>query len=65
MWADRRYDEIETRTAHLIRRERELDQMEAEFARQSLQWQQQREDYRQEIERLSWELRSGSAVATS
>ena len=65
MWADRRYDEIETRTAHLIRRERELDQMEAEFARQSLQWQQQREEYRQEIERLSWELRSGSAVATS
>ncbi|MCP4189243.1 MAG: hypothetical protein GY768_01300 [Planctomycetaceae bacterium] len=65
MWADRRYDEIETRTAHLIRREREIDRMEADFARQSIQWQQQREDYRQEIERLSWELRSDSAVATS
>ena len=43
MWADRRYDEIESRVAKIIVRERELDQLESEFQRQSLQWQQQRE----------------------
>jgi hypothetical protein len=56
MWADRRYDEIEARTAKIIARERELDQLESEFQRQSIQWQQQREAYRQEIEQLSWQL---------
>jgi hypothetical protein len=52
MWADRRYDEIEARLAKLILRERELDQLEGEYQRQTLVWQQQREAYREEIERL-------------
>ncbi len=56
MWADRRYDEIESRMAKIVVRERELDQLESDFQRQSLQWQQQREAYRQEIEQLSWQL---------
>ena len=56
IWADRRYDEVEARVAKLILRERELDQLEGEFQRQSLQWQQQRAAYRQEIEQLSWKL---------
>ena len=56
LWADRRYDEIETRTAQLICRERELDRLESEFDRQALQWQQQRQSYRQEIERLTGNL---------
>ncbi len=56
MWADRRYDEIEMRTAELICRERELDRLEMEFDRQSIQWQQQRQAYRQEIDRLSGQL---------
>lgn len=53
LWVDRRYDEIETRTSRLIARERELDRLEAEFERQSMQWQHQREAYRQEIEQLT------------
>ena len=40
----------------LLKRERELDQLETEFERQSLQWQSQREAYRNEIERLTMEL---------
>jgi uncharacterized protein YukE len=47
--------------ANIILRERELDQLEGEFQRQSLQWQQQREAYRQEIERLSWQLHQRTA----
>jgi hypothetical protein len=61
MWADRRYDEVESRLAKIILRERELDQLEGEFQRQTIQWQQQREAYRQEIEQLSWQLHERSA----
>lgn len=57
MWADRRYDEVEARLAKLIVRERELDELEGEYQRQAIIWQQQRESYREEIERLTWQLR--------
>jgi len=57
LWADRRYEELEARTAELVYRERELDQREAALQHQSLHWQQQTDDYRREIERLSWQLR--------
>ncbi len=53
LWVDRRYDEIQAHTSQLIVRERELARMEAEFERQSMQWQRQREAYRQEIEQLT------------
>jgi hypothetical protein len=56
MWADRRYDEIESRLAKLTVRERELDELESQLQRQSFQWQQQREAYRQQIEQLSRQL---------
>jgi hypothetical protein len=62
MWADRRYDEVEARLARLILRERELDQLESDLQRQTLQWQQQRETYRREIESMSWKLH-GQTVA--
>lgn len=56
LWADRRYDEIESRVAKISVRERELDQQESEFHRQAMQWQKQRQEYRQQIESLSWKL---------
>ncbi len=65
MWADRRYDEIEARAARLTVRERELDLMEADLQSQSLQWQRQRELYREEIERLSWQVRDQSLSPAS
>jgi hypothetical protein len=62
MWADRRYDEIESRLAKIVIRERELDLLEGDFQRQSLQWQQQRQAYREEIEQLSWQLHERSSI---
>ncbi|MCA9169385.1 MAG: hypothetical protein KDB23_17050, partial [Planctomycetales bacterium] len=53
LWADRRYDEIEARTVKLLMRERELDQIEGDFNRQTLEWQKQREAFRREIEMLT------------
>ncbi len=57
IWADRRYDELEARTAELACRERELERREAALQQQALCWQQQGDDYRREIERLTWQLR--------
>lgn len=57
VWADRRYEELEARTAELAFRERELERREAALQQQALGWQQQGDDYRREIERLSWQLR--------
>lgn len=53
LWIDRRYDEIESRTAQLITREREMDRLEAEFERQTLLWQKQRESFRDEVQRFA------------
>ena len=60
MWVDRRCDELEARAAKLAVREREIDQMEHEYQRQSMQWEQQREAYRKEIESLSWKIQGQS-----
>lgn len=65
LWADRRYDEIEARAARLAVRERELDRVEADLQSQSLQWQRQRELYREEIERLSWQVRDQTCQSVS
>ncbi|MCA9200607.1 MAG: hypothetical protein KDA87_23870 [Planctomycetales bacterium] len=57
LWIDRRWNELESRDAQLLVRENAIDHREADFERQSLEWQRQREEYRDEIEQLSRRIR--------
>ncbi len=61
MWIDRQRNEVEAKSATITAREFEFERREAELQRQSITWQQQREDYRHEIEQLSRRLRYANA----
>jgi len=62
-WAERRERDIEGQAGLLVAREQELDAQERHFEQQARQWQVQRAEYQQEIQRLLAELRGTAKAA--
>lgn len=53
LWIDRQKNEIEARSAELSLQEVELQHREADFQKQNILWQQQRDEYRNQITQIA------------